>query len=154
MSYKEQLMGLQGKQMAICEPDSEKFRLLNEFLKHYGIETVALNSVEAMQEDLESRRYATIRVYVAVFVAAELIESVEPLWLEVTKMNPGIRHTPLILMGSEKAKSAIQPLINKGYFSFIAPEPISANFVLRTLGRLNRWKVMKGDITPQAILKT
>ncbi len=152
MSYKDQLRWLQGKKIAICEPDSARFAVLSDFLKHYGLEVIALNSQETMLADLESRRYSTHRTYIAVFIAAELAKIIEPLWMEITNMNPTILQTPLILMGSESEKQSVQALIDLGYFKYTLPEPMTATFVLRLLRSLNRWKAMRGDITPSATL--
>ena len=152
MSYKDQLRWLQGKKVAICEPDKERFTLLSDFLKLYGLEVVALNSQQTMLADLESRRYSTHRTYIAVFIAAELAKIMEPLWVEITDMNPGILKTPLILMGSKSERESVQALIDLGYFKYCLAEPITPTFVLRLLGRLNRWKAMRGDITPAATL--
>lgn len=152
MSYKDQLRWLQGKKIAICEPDSARFSVLSDFLKHYGLEVVALNSQETMLADLESRRYSTHRTYIAVFIAADLAKMMEPLWMEITHMNPTILKTPLILMGSEAEKESVQSLIDLGYFKYTSPELVTATFVLRLLRSLNRWKAMRGDITPAATL--
>ncbi len=153
MSYKDQLRWLQGKKIAICEADSARSAVLSDFLKHYGLEVVVLNSAETMLADLESRRYSTHRTYIAVFIAAELAKIMEPLWMEITHMNPGILQTPLILMGSESEKQSVQALIDLGYFKYTSPEPMTATFVLQLLRSLNRWKAMRGDITPAATLK-
>lgn len=153
MSYKDQLRWLQGKKIAICEPDRARFAVLSDFLKHYGLEVIVLNSTEAMLADLESRRYSTHRTYIAVFIAAELAKAIEPLWMEITNMNPTILQTPLILLGSESEKQSVQGLIDLGYFKYNSPEPMTATFVLRLLRSLNRWKAMRGDITPAATLE-
>ena len=153
MSYKDQLRWLQGKKIAICEPDEQRFDVLSEFLKYYGLEVVALNSQAAMLADLESRRYSTHRTYIAVFIAADLAKMMEPLWVEITHMNPSILKTPLILMGSESEKQSVQALIDLGYFKYTLPEPITPSLVLRLLRSLNRWKAMRGDITPAATLE-
>jgi uncharacterized SAM-dependent methyltransferase len=152
VSNKDELRWLQGKRIAICEPDSARFTVLSDFLKHYGLEVVALNTKKILLADLESRRYSTHRTYIAVFIAAELAKIMEPLWMEITQMNPGILQTPLILMGSDAEKQAVQPLIDLGYFKYTSPEPMTATFVLRLLRSLNRWKAMSGDITPAATL--
>jgi len=153
VTYKDQLMWLQGKKIAICEADSARFAVLSNFLKHYGLEVIALNSQETMLADLESRRYSTHRTYIAVFISAELAKAMEPLWMEITHMNPKILQTPLILMGSNSEKRSVQSLIDLGYFKYTSPEPMTATFVLRLLRRLNRWKAMRGDITPAATLE-
>jgi hypothetical protein len=152
VSNKDELRWLQGKRIAICEADRARFTVLSNFLKHYGLEVVALNSQERLLADLESRRYSTHRTYIAVFIAAELAEVMEPLWMEITHMNPTILQTPLILMGSEAEKQSVQPLIDLGYFKYTSPEPMTETFVLRLLCSLNRWKAMRGDITPAATL--
>ena len=152
VSYKDQLRWLQGKKIAICEPDRTRFTRLSAFLKHYGLEVVALNSKETMLADLESRRYSTHRTYLAVFISADLAKAIESLWLEITHMNPSILQTPLILMGSDAEKQAVQSLSDLGYFKYSLPEPMTATFVLRLLRSLNRWKAMRGDITPAATL--
>ncbi len=153
MSDKDELRWLQGKRIAICEADSARFTVLSDFLKHYGLEVVALNSPERLLADLESRRYSTHRTYTAVFISADLAKIMEPLWMEVTHMNPGILQTPLILMGSDSEKKSVQSLIDLGYFKYSSPEPMTETFVLRLLRSLNRWKAMHGDIIPAATLE-
>lgn len=153
MSYKERFRWLQGKKVVICEDNAQRFSILSQFLKNYGVEVVAFNNQTAMLTEIESRRYSTHRSYLAIFIAANLAKVMEPYWAEVTYMNPTILQTPVILMGSETEKESVQNLIALGYFKYISPDPMTARFVLRIVRSLNRWKAMRGDITPTAILQ-
>ncbi len=153
MSYKEELIWLKGKKVAICEPDSALFAEVKAFLEHYGLEVIGLNSIAAMLADLESRRYSTHRIYMAVFVTAELAIDLEASWLDVTKMNPGVAQTPLVLMATLEEKKRVAGFIDKGYFKFCLDHPVPASQMLRVLRRLNRWKALRGDLTPAAILE-
>lgn len=152
MTFKDKLIWLQGKKIAVCEPNQQRFIEIKGFLERYGIDVVALNSATAMRADLEERRYSTHRVFLAVFVNADLARDMEVAWREVTAMNPSLLKTPLILTLGSEPNHKSQDLIDAGYFRFCLSHPISANDMLRVLRRLNRWKAIRGDIHPAATL--
>ncbi|MEA3405242.1 MAG: hypothetical protein U9R28_05835 [Pseudomonadota bacterium] len=154
MSYKDELIWLKGKKVAFCEPDETLFAEVKAFLGHYGLDVIGLNSIESMLADLESRRYSTHRIYMAVFVTAELAKDLETSWLDVIRVNPGVAQTPLVLMASESERKSVQSFIEKGYFKFCMDHPVPASQMLRVLRRLNRWKALRGDLTPDAILES
>ena len=152
MSYKDDLILLKGKKIAICEPNEALFKQIKTFLEGFGVEVVGLNSIGEMLTDLESRRYSTHRIYMAVFMTADLALDLEASWLDVVKTNPGVATTPLVLMASETERILVKGFIDKGYFKFILERPVPVKPMLRVLKRLNRWKAIKGDLTPDAIL--
>ena len=152
MSYKDELIWLKGKKIAICEPDETLFLEIKTFLTHYGLEVIGLNSIDAMLSDLESRRYSTHRIYMAVFMTADFALDLEASWLEITKVNPDVSNTPLVLMASEKERASVKGLIEKDYFKFSLQRPVATAEIVRVLQSLNRWKALKGDLTPDAIL--
>ena len=153
MSYKDELIWLKGKKVAFCEPDMTLFAEVKDFLGRYGLEVTGLNSIEAMLSDLESRRYSTHRIYMAVFVTPELAIDLEAGWLDVVGVNPGVAQTPLVLMASAEAILPVSDFIEKGYFKFQIDRPVKPTQLLRVLHRLNRWKALRGDLTPDAILE-
>ncbi len=152
MAFKDKLIWLKGKKIAVCEPDETRFAEIKLFLEHYHIEVTGLNSAEAMSADLQQRRYATHRVFFAVFINYELAEQMEPAWREVTTVNPKLLKTPMVLMVSETQLKDGQALIDTGYFRYTLTYPISASDLLRVLRRLNRWNAIRGDISPTATL--
>jgi|GEM_PF-5979226 len=152
MSYKDELIWLKGKKVAFCEPDLVLFEKVKDFLNHYGLEVIGLNSIESMLADLESRRYSTHRIYMAVFVTPDLAIDLEACWLDVVRVNPGVAQTPLILMASPEETLPVSDFIEKGYFKFQIDRPVKPTQLLRVLHRLNRWKALRGDLTPDAIL--
>ena len=151
-SFKEKLIWLQGKKVAVCEPDAGRFEEIKSFLERYGIEVTALNSAEAMSHDLEQRRYATHRVFFAVFINEDLAEQMKDAWQDVILVNPKLAKTPLILMASEQAADLTASLMKTGFFKYYLTYTISPNSLLRVLRRLNRWHAIKGDISPAATL--
>lgn len=149
MTYKDELIWLKGKKLAICEPDVALFEEAKGFLENYGLEVIGLNSIEAMVADLESRRYSTHRVYLAVFVTAELALDLEAAWLNILQVNPEIAQAPLILMASPAETLTVTELIERGYFNSQIDRPASALHLLRVLHKLNSWKA-NGDVKPEA----
>jgi DNA-binding response OmpR family regulator len=152
MTFKDKLIWLQGKKIALCETDEVRFNEVKAFLQRYGIEVTGLRSAKEMLEDLETRRYSTHRVFFAVFVAADLARELEKPWQEIIKINPSILRTPLILTATPQQKVASQDLIEAGYFKFCLTNPVSPNDMLRVLRRLNRWNAMRGDTARAATL--
>lgn len=149
MAYKDELIWLKGKKLAVCEPDAVQFECIKSLLENYGLEVVGLNSIEAMVADLESRRYSTHRVYLAVLVTADLALDLESAWLNILKVNPEVAQAPLVLMASQTEKRAVAEFIERGYFKFQIDRPITALQLLRVLRRLNRWKAI-GGTKPEA----
>lgn len=152
MSFKEKLIWLQGKKVAVCDTDESRATQIKVFLQRYGIDVIWMKTAEEMLADLETRRYSTHRVFFAVFVAADLAQDLSQPWAEIVQVNPSILKAPLILTGSAKQASESADLINAGYFSHCLIDPISAPEMLRVLRRLNRWNAMRGDTTPAATL--
>ena len=152
MTFKDKLIWLKGKKVALCETNEQRFTQVKQFLQRYDIEVIGLQSAERMLADLESRRYSTHRVFLAVFISADLALALEKAWQEITTMNPSITKTPLVLTSTLEEKTLIEPLIAKGYFRFCLTQPIAPQQVLRVLRKLNRWKVLRGDISRSAIL--
>ncbi|MDX1353331.1 MAG: hypothetical protein R3254_09985 [Thiomicrorhabdus sp.] len=152
MSFKEKLIWLQGKKVAVCDTDESRVTEVKAFLQHYGINVVWMKSAAEMLADLESRRYSTHRVFFAVFVCADLAQALSQSWKEIIKVNPTILKAPLILTGSTQQVQACSHLVNAGYFSHCLTTPISANEMLRVLRQLNHWNAMRGNTTPAATL--
>jgi len=152
LAFKDKLIWLKGKKVAVCEPDETRFIEIKQFLERYHIEVTGLNSAEVMLADLQQRRYATHRVFFAVFINYDLAEQLEPAWREVTTVNPKLLKTPMVLMASETQLKNGQALIDTGYFRFTLTYPISAPSLLRVLRRLNRWNAIRGDISPAVTL--
>lgn len=152
MSFKEKLIWLKGKKIAVCETDDIRFAQIKQFLQRYDIEVTGLRDAKQMLLDLESRRYSTHRVYFAVFVCAKLAEALEKPWQEIVAVNPSIKDTPLILTvtGDERAK--VQSLIDADHFHSQLTHPISAKELLALLHSLIHWNAMRGDTTPAATL--
>ena len=149
---KEKLIWLKGKKIAVAEPNKKRFNELKNFLEHYAVEVVALNSVAAVTADLEKRRFATKRVFFAVFVDYQLAEKVLTTWSNVTHANPKLLKTPIILTYQKDQNIHQSDLLKTGYFRFCLQQPISANQVLRVLVKLNRWYGLRGEIKPTVIL--
>lgn len=147
-SLKQKLIWLQGKKVAVCEPNAEQFDEMKRFVAHYGIEVIALNSAAAMRADLEQRRYATRRVFFAVFINANLAQELKQDWVEVIGVNPKLAKTPLILLADKASENLKQEMLNTGFFKYSLDYPVSATAMLRVLSRLNRWHAIKGDISP------
>ena len=152
VSFKEKLIWLQGKKVAVCDTDKIRVAEITAFLQRYGIDVIWMKTAKEMLVDLESRRYSTHRVFFAVFVSADLAQDLSKPWTEVIKVNPSILKAPLILTGSAQQMNDSVDLINAGYFSHCLINPISAHEMLRVLRRLNRWSAMRGDTTPSATL--
>jgi len=153
MTFKDKLIWLQGKKVALCETNEARFIEVKSFLQRYGIEVTGLRSAQEMMQDLESRRYSTHRVFFAVLVAAELARELEEPWKDIVQVNPSLLKTPLILTATPEQISDSQDLIEAGYFRFCLTNPVSPNDMLRVLRRLNRWNAMRGDTTPAATLE-
>jgi len=153
MTFKDKLIWLQGKKVALCETNEARFIEVKSFLQRYGIEVTGLRSAREMMQDLESRRYSTHRVFFAVFVAADLARELEAPWQDIVQVNPSLLKTPLILTATPEQISDSQDLIEAGYFKFCLTNPVSPNDMLRVLRRLNRWNAMRGDTTPAATLE-
>lgn len=151
---KDKLIWLKGKKIAVSEPNAERFNNLKIFLENYGVEVVALNDVQAVQKDLQQRRFATKRVFFAVFVDLQVAEQVRELWKEVTEVNPLLLKTPIILTHDANDKVTQSDLVKTGYFRFCLQQPITANQVLRVLIKLNRWYGLRGEIAPSAIFES
>jgi len=145
VTFKDKLIWLKGKKVAVCETDHNRLQLIKSFLERYDIEVAVLSSAEEMKQDLESRRYSTHRVFFAVFVAADLAREMEQPWQNIINMNPSLLKTPLIMTASPEQKVEAEDLIEAGYFRHCLTHPISANDMLRVLRRLNRWNAMRGD---------
>ena len=154
MTIKEKLIWLKGKKIALCETNKQRFMQVKSFLQRYDIEVIGLQSAQEMLADLESRRYSTHRIFVAVFISADLALALEAAWQEITAVNPSIAQTPLILTSTIEESEQIKPLINKGYFRFCLRQPISPKAMLTVLRKLNRWKALRGDITPPVTLNS
>ncbi|BCN94056.1 hypothetical protein THMIRHAM_18410 [Thiomicrorhabdus immobilis] len=152
MSFKEKLIWLQGKKVAVCDTDKTRAAEIKAFLQHYGVDVIWMRTAQEMLADLESRRYSTHRVFFAVFVSADLAHNLSQPWAEIVKVNPSILKAPLILMGSSQQISDSADLMKAGYFAHCLINPISPHEMLRVLRRLNRWNAMRGDTTPAAIL--
>lgn len=150
---KEKLLWLQGKKIAVAEPNTTQFAALKTVLEHYGVEVVPLNSVAEVEADLQKRRFATRRVFFAVFVDYSLAESVMQTWSQVTQSNPKLLKTPIILTYPEQQNIKDSPLLKTGYFRFCLSQPLHAKQVLKTLLKLNRWYGLTGEIRPSAVLQ-
>ncbi|WP_029408191.1 hypothetical protein [Thiomicrorhabdus sp. Milos-T2] len=152
MSFKEKLIWLKGKKIAVCETDDIQFSQMEQFLQRYDVEVTGLRDAEQMLLDLESRRYSTHRVYFAVFVCPKLAEALEQPWQEIVAVNPSIKETPLILTLTNDEIARAQPLIDAKHFHSQLTHPIMAKDFLALLQSLIHWNAMRGDITPAATL--
>ncbi|BBP44154.1 hypothetical protein [Thiosulfativibrio zosterae] len=146
MSVKDALQWLNGKRVALCEPNAEKFLALEKLLKQYGLMVSHFNSPQAVMEELHRQQYSTLRVFLVILVDYHLARTAVAAWEKVTEENPTILQTPVVLMRTPEQVPLAQDMVDKGYFKYEINSPVSKLELLKVLTMLDRWKSWEADM--------
>lgn len=146
MTVNEALQWLNGKRVAICEPDAAKFSALETLLKSYGLMVSHFNTAEEVLNELQRQQYATQSVFLAILVDYDLARSAVDAWEKVTDENPTILQTPLVLMRQPDQVAQAQDMLDKGLFEFELNSPVDKMDLYHILTELKRWKAWQSDM--------
>lgn len=136
----DKLSWIQGRKIAICEPDKTRAQQIIAILTSFGLEAVVFPTLEAVYAEIERRHYTTHRIYLAILIDFNFAKTVEAEWTSVTSENPGILETPIGLMFEPKVIAEAQAMREKGQVRFMLEQPVSEAALHRLLKLLNSWK--------------
>ncbi|WP_024850475.1 response regulator [Hydrogenovibrio kuenenii] len=136
----DKLSWIQGRKIALCEPDAERAQTLKKLLDRLGLEVAIFSTPDEVLSEIERHRYTTYRMYLIILIDLKLAMSVESKWIAVTNGNPGILQTPVTLMYEAKDAALAKTLMKNGYVRFELQQPVAEDALKRLLILLNRWK--------------
>lgn len=135
----KKLPWIQGRKIALCEPNEERAQALERVLNSLGLEVAIFTTAEEVLAEIERHRYTTYRMYLVILIDLQLALSVEKKWIAVTDENPGILETPVTLMYESKDHSLAKTLMKNGYVRFELQQPVAERELYRLMSLLNRW---------------
>lgn len=136
----DKLSWIQGRKIAICEPDATRAQQMKAMLASFGLEIALFSTPEEVSVEIERRHYTTHRIYLTILIDFNLAKTAEAEWMAVTHDNPSILETPIGLMYEPQHTEEAESMHEKEQVRFMLQQPVSEAALYRLLKLLNRWK--------------